>query len=276
MPQQSPGCLPRWILPGSGRAPCSHRRPGTGGRPRWSPARAPGTARAAGRPGRRLRGAEARMPGQHRESRANRGLRAQDHVPGGGAAGAAPGALRRQRPPRVGRGPRAGPGGGRPVPGAAVAVVGLEAQRLGVAPMQVTESAADGRFIATASLERDGAGVGGKAGYGGSKKIARQAPSPARRVRQGPHQVRHQPLRQHLVRDHLPGAEGATAAGSGAVPATGLEVAAGGGRAAPHAHPDRLGRAMIVALEQGEPVPERPGYHGGGACRGDAVRCRRG
>jgi len=49
-------------------------------------------------------------------------------------------------------------------------------------------------------------------------------------------------LRQHLVRDHLPGAEGATAAGSGAVPATGLEVAAGGGRAAPRAHPDRLGR----------------------------------
>jgi superfamily II DNA or RNA helicase len=61
------------------------------------------------------------------------------------------------------------------VPGAAVAVVGLEAQRLGVAPMRVTESAADGGFTATASLERDGARVEGKTGYGGSKKTARQA-----------------------------------------------------------------------------------------------------
>jgi hypothetical protein len=61
------------------------------------------------------------------------------------------------------------------VPGTAVAIVGLEAQRLGVAPMQVTESAADGGFTATASLERDGARVEGKAGYGGSKKTARQA-----------------------------------------------------------------------------------------------------
>src|SRR5271166_3458291 len=61
------------------------------------------------------------------------------------------------------------------VPGTAVAVVGLEAQRLGVAPMQVTESAADDGFTATASLERDGARVEGKAGYGGSKKTARQA-----------------------------------------------------------------------------------------------------
>ena len=61
------------------------------------------------------------------------------------------------------------------VPGTAVAVVGLEAQRLAVAPMQVTESAADGGFTATASLERDGARVEGKAGYGGSKKTARQA-----------------------------------------------------------------------------------------------------
>jgi hypothetical protein len=61
------------------------------------------------------------------------------------------------------------------VPGAAVAVLGLEAQRLGVAPMQVTESAADGGFTATASLERDGVRVEGKAGYGGSKKTARQA-----------------------------------------------------------------------------------------------------
>ena len=57
------------------------------------------------------------MPGRHREPRADRGLRAQDHVPRGGAAGAAPGALRRQRPPRMGRGARAGPGGGRPGPG---------------------------------------------------------------------------------------------------------------------------------------------------------------
>ncbi len=61
------------------------------------------------------------------------------------------------------------------VPGTAVAVVGLEAQRLGVAPMMVTESAVGGGFTATASLERDGARVEGKAGYGGSKKIARQA-----------------------------------------------------------------------------------------------------
>ena len=61
------------------------------------------------------------------------------------------------------------------VPGTAVAVVGLEAQRLAVAPMQVTESAADGGFTVTASLARDGARVEGKAGYGGSKKTARQA-----------------------------------------------------------------------------------------------------
>jgi hypothetical protein len=61
------------------------------------------------------------------------------------------------------------------VPGTAAAVVGLESQRLGVASMQVTESAADGGFTATASLERDGARVEGKAGYGGSKKTARQA-----------------------------------------------------------------------------------------------------
>ena len=54
--------------------------------------------------------------GRHREPRADRGLRAQDHLPRGGTAGAAPGALRRQRPSRVGRGPRAGPGGGRPGP----------------------------------------------------------------------------------------------------------------------------------------------------------------
>lgn len=61
------------------------------------------------------------------------------------------------------------------IPGAAVAVVGLEAQRLGVALMRVTESAADGGFTATASLEQDGARVEGKAGYGGSKKAARHA-----------------------------------------------------------------------------------------------------
>ena len=61
------------------------------------------------------------------------------------------------------------------VPGTAVDVVDLEAQRLGVAPMRVTESAAEGGFTATASLERDGVSVEGKAGYGGSKKTARQA-----------------------------------------------------------------------------------------------------
>jgi len=60
------------------------------------------------------------------------------------------------------------------IPGAAVAVLGLEAQRLGIAPIQVTESAADGGFTTTASLERD-ARVEGEAGYGGSKKTARQA-----------------------------------------------------------------------------------------------------
>ena len=48
------------------------------------------------------------------------------------------------------------------VPGTAVAVVGLEAQRLGVAPMQLTELAADRGFTAAASLERDGARVEGK------------------------------------------------------------------------------------------------------------------
>jgi len=52
------------------------------------------------------------------------------------------------------------------VPGTAVAVVGLEAQLLGVAPMQVTESAADGGFTATASLERDGA----RRGQGGLRR----------------------------------------------------------------------------------------------------------
>jgi superfamily II DNA or RNA helicase len=61
------------------------------------------------------------------------------------------------------------------VPGTAIAVLGLEAQRLGVAPMHVTESAADGGFTATASLERDGARVEGQAGHGSSKKTARQA-----------------------------------------------------------------------------------------------------
>lgn len=50
------------------------------------------------------------------------------------------------------------------VPGTAAAVVGLEAQRLGVAPMQVAKCPADGGFTATASLERDGARVEGKAG----------------------------------------------------------------------------------------------------------------
>jgi hypothetical protein len=50
------------------------------------------------------------------------------------------------------------------IPGTAVAVVGFEAQRLGAAPMRVTESAADGGFTATASLEHRGVCVEGKAG----------------------------------------------------------------------------------------------------------------
>ena len=60
-------------------------------------------------------------------------------------------------------------------PAMAVAVLALEAQRLGVAAMQVTESAAGDRFSARASVERDGARVEGEAGYGSSKKAARQA-----------------------------------------------------------------------------------------------------
>jgi SNF2 Helicase protein len=60
-------------------------------------------------------------------------------------------------------------------PAMAVAVLALEAQRLGVAPMQVTESAAGDGFSARASVERDGVRVEGEAGYGSSKKAARQA-----------------------------------------------------------------------------------------------------
>jgi hypothetical protein len=60
-------------------------------------------------------------------------------------------------------------------PAMAVAVLALEAQRLGVAAMQVTESAAGDGFSARASVERDGVRVEGEAGYGSSKKAARQA-----------------------------------------------------------------------------------------------------
>jgi len=57
----------------------------------------------------------------------------------------------------------------------AITVVSLEAQRLGVAGMQVTESAVDGGFAAKASLERDGTRVDGREEFGSSKKAARQA-----------------------------------------------------------------------------------------------------
>ena len=60
-------------------------------------------------------------------------------------------------------------------PAMAVAVVGLEAQRLGVAAMQVTESAAGDGFSARRASERDGVRIEGKTGYGSSKKTARQA-----------------------------------------------------------------------------------------------------
>ncbi len=48
----------------------------------------------------------------------------------------------------------------------AITVVSLEAQRLGVAGMQVTESAVDGGFAAKASLERDGTRVDGREEFG--------------------------------------------------------------------------------------------------------------
>ncbi|MGH3272549.1 MAG: hypothetical protein ACRDN1_26295, partial [Trebonia sp.] len=60
-------------------------------------------------------------------------------------------------------------------PATAVAVVELEAQRLRAAGMQVAESAASDGFAARAWLDRDGERVEGKAGYGSSKKAARQA-----------------------------------------------------------------------------------------------------
>ena len=44
-------------------------------------------------------------------------------------------------------------------PAMAVAVLALETQRLGVAAMQVTESAARDGFSARASVERDGTGL---------------------------------------------------------------------------------------------------------------------
>ena len=60
-------------------------------------------------------------------------------------------------------------------PAMAVAVVALETQRLRVAAMQVAESAARDGFSARASVDRDGVRVEGEAGYGSSKKAARQA-----------------------------------------------------------------------------------------------------
>ena len=60
-------------------------------------------------------------------------------------------------------------------PEMAISVVSTEAQRLGVAGMQVTESAAGAVFTATASLERDGTRVEGTQQYGSNKKAARQA-----------------------------------------------------------------------------------------------------
>jgi superfamily II DNA or RNA helicase len=61
------------------------------------------------------------------------------------------------------------------VPAMAVAVAELEAQRLRAAGIQVAESAVADGFAARAWLDRDGTRVEGKAGYGGSKKAARQA-----------------------------------------------------------------------------------------------------
>jgi superfamily II DNA or RNA helicase len=60
-------------------------------------------------------------------------------------------------------------------PEMAISVVSAEAQRLGVAGMQVTESAEGAVFTAVASLDRDGTRVEGTQQYGGNKKTARQA-----------------------------------------------------------------------------------------------------
>jgi superfamily II DNA or RNA helicase len=60
-------------------------------------------------------------------------------------------------------------------PETAITIVSSEAQRLGVAGMRVTESAADGVFTARASFERDGALLEGDQGRGSSKKAARQS-----------------------------------------------------------------------------------------------------
>jgi hypothetical protein len=54
-------------------------------------------------------------------------------------------------------------------PAMAVSVVGLEAQRLGLAGMDVAESATDGRFTAEAALELDGGTRVAGSGHGGSK-----------------------------------------------------------------------------------------------------------
>ncbi len=60
-------------------------------------------------------------------------------------------------------------------PAMAITVVSIEAQRLGVAGMRVTESAEGSVFTAKASLERDGTRVEGAQQYGSNKKAARQA-----------------------------------------------------------------------------------------------------
>jgi superfamily II DNA or RNA helicase len=60
-------------------------------------------------------------------------------------------------------------------PAMAISVVSAEAQRLGVAGMQVTESAEGAVFTAMAALDLDGTRVEGKQQYGGNKKTARQA-----------------------------------------------------------------------------------------------------
>jgi superfamily II DNA or RNA helicase len=60
-------------------------------------------------------------------------------------------------------------------PEMAISIVSTEAQRLGVAGMQVTESAAGAVFTALASLDRDGTRVEGTQQRGSNKKTARQA-----------------------------------------------------------------------------------------------------
>src|ERR1700749_3229565 len=99
------------------------------------------------------------------------------------------------------------------VPGTAVAVVGLEAQRLGVALMQVTESAADGGFTATASLERDGArrGQGGLRRQQEDRAAGPGAVAAGRAHRAGGASARHPAPRP----PRLPGRSGAAPRGPG-------------------------------------------------------------